>query len=144
MGIRMNKQGFLDLLRQALAGEVSADTVNENLNFYNEFIMTEMKKGREESEILQSLGDPRLIAKTIIEAQSTGADTSYHYEAPKQETVYEEGEKKMFRLPGWMMLILIFAAAFVVIGTIGSVFMSLLPVIIPVVLVVWLIRLFRR
>lgn len=143
----MNRHEFLDILRQSLAGEVKADVINDNLNYYNEYIMTEMRKGREESEVLKSLGDPRLLAKTIIDAnctQDNGAYTTYSYEENNSEDIYENNQKRVFRLPGWVMLILIFVAACVVVGVIGSVVASLLPVIIPVAVILYVIYRFRK
>lgn len=141
----MDRQEFLNTLRQALAGEVSAETINENLNYYNEYIVAEVRKGRTEPEVMQGLGDPRLIAKTIIDTQG-GSDprASYVYDEPETEEVYEEGSQRMLRLPGWAMLILIVAAAFVVVGTVSSVVITLLPVIVPVIFIIYLVRMFRR
>lgn len=140
----MDRQAFLNTLRQTLAGEVSADTVNENINYYNEYIVTEIRKGRTEEEVLQSLGDPRLIAKTIIETQGGGSQAAYVYDEPGTEEVYEEGSRRMFRLPGWAMLLLIVVASCVVIGTVSSVVITLLPFLIPIIFIAYLIRLFRR
>ena len=141
----MDRQEFLKVLRQTLAGEVSAETVNENLNYYNDYIVTEMRKGRSESEVLQSLGDPRLIAKTIIDTHGAGnSQASYVYDEPGTEEVYEERSGRMFRLPGWAMLLLVLVAAFVVVGAVSSVVVSLLPIIIPVACIVYLVKMFRR
>lgn len=141
----MDRQEFLKVLRQTLAGEVSAETVNENLNYYNDYIVTEMRKGRSESEVLQSLGDPRLIAKTIIDTHGTGnSQASYAYDEPGTEEVYEERSGRMFRLPGWAMLLLVLVAAFVVVGAVSSVVVSLLPIIVPVACIVYLVKMFRR
>ncbi|NBH81325.1 DUF1700 domain-containing protein [bacterium C-53] len=141
----MDRQEFLKVLRQTLAGEVSAETVNENLNYYNDYIVTEMRKGRSESEVLQSLGDPRLIAKTIIDTHGTGnSQAFYAYDEQGTEEVYEERSGRMFRLPGWAMLLLVLVAAFVVVGAASSVVVSLLPIIVPVACIVYLVKMFRR
>lgn len=75
----MNKIEFLDNLRAALSSELPANEIESNLQFYNEYITTNMSKKSEE-EILQELGDPRLIAKTLIETYqiSHGAPYSGH------------------------------------------------------------------
>lgn len=62
----MNKQDFIDRLRMALNGRVSPGLVMDNVNYYEDYINTEIRKGRTEEEVLESLGDPRLIARTII------------------------------------------------------------------------------
>ena len=63
----MNKQEFVDRLRMALNGRVSPGLVMDNVNYYQDYINTEIRKGRTEEEVLESLGDPRLIARTIIQ-----------------------------------------------------------------------------
>ena len=68
----MNKQEFVDRLRMALNGRVSPGLVMDNVNYYQDYINTEIRKGRTEEEVLESLGDPRLIARTII--QTNGGD----------------------------------------------------------------------
>ena len=64
----MTKNEFLDGLRRALNGQVPPPTVSQNLEYYRSYIATEEYKGRSEEEILEELGDPRLIARTIIDA----------------------------------------------------------------------------
>ena len=64
----MDKEEFLQGLQSALSGEVAPELVRENLQYYQEYIRTEMEKGRLEKEIMDELGSPRLIARTIIDA----------------------------------------------------------------------------
>ena len=85
----MNKQDFIDRLRMALNGRVSPGLVMDNVNYYEDYINTEIRKGRTEEEVLESLGDPRLIARTII--QTNGGDIVI----PSMET--ENTEKQQDR-----------------------------------------------
>ena len=71
----MTKAEFLDTLRKALNGQVSPGVIAENLNYYDSYISGETRKGRSEQDILDELGDPRLIARTIIDAE--GGPSSY-------------------------------------------------------------------
>lgn len=71
----MTKQEFLDRLRMSLHGKISPGQVVENLQFYEDYINTEVRKGTAEEEVLARLGDPRLLARTIVETpngQSAG------------------------------------------------------------------------
>ena len=58
----MTKQEFLEKLRLALNGRVSPAQLMENLSYYEDYINTEIRKGKGEEEVLAGLGDPRLIA----------------------------------------------------------------------------------
>lgn len=73
----MDKQEFLDGLRAALQGSVSAGLVMENVNYYEDYINTEIRKGKTEAEVLSTLGDPRLIAKTIVQTQGKSEGGAY-------------------------------------------------------------------
>lgn len=69
----MSKQEFLDRLRMALNGRIAPGQVTDNINYYSDYIDAQMRTGKSEEEVLKELGDPRLIAKTII-ATSGGAE----------------------------------------------------------------------
>lgn len=64
----MNKTEFLDQLRQSLNGRMEAEQVADNLRYYEDYINGQLQRGRTESEIMTSLGSPRLIARTIADA----------------------------------------------------------------------------
>lgn len=64
----INKIEFLQGLQSALSGNVPPETVRENLRYYSDYIRSEVQKGRSEKDVMEELGDPRLIAKTIIDA----------------------------------------------------------------------------
>ena len=63
----MDKEEFLQGLQSALSGEVAPELVRENLQYYQEYIRTEMEK----------LGSPRLIARTIIDATPGAGEGAY-------------------------------------------------------------------
>lgn len=71
----MTRHEFIGRLREALNGEIPTSAIEENVRFYNRYLDDELSKGRREEEILQELGDPRLIAKTITETWQSD-DTS--------------------------------------------------------------------
>ena len=162
----MNKQEFVDRLRMALNGRVSPGLVMDNVNYYEDYINTEIRKGRTEEEVLESLGDPRLIARTII--QTNGGDNRSGY----RNTVYGNGEYReaagqnvhrndteresddygsrrnkvgnvLAKLPGWVWLILGILVVVLIFSAVFSVLSSLAPVLIPILVVLFLVKLFR-
>lgn len=72
----MDRQDFIDKLRATLSGRLPSSAVADNVNYYEDYINVEIRKGRAEADVLMELGDPRLIAKTIIQT-SGSADSSY-------------------------------------------------------------------
>ena len=62
----MTKYEFLEKMRHALANDLSAPIVQENVEYYDSYISEEMRKGRSETAVTEELGDPWAIARTII------------------------------------------------------------------------------
>ena len=161
----MNKQEFIDRLRAELNGRVSPSLVIENVNYYEDYINTEIRKGRTEEEVLQSLGDPRLIARTIIETNGkddqTGYESSDYREAGNQSSDYRnagyqngsyqgstgnyqgESSGKKFHIPAWLWAIISIIIVVVILGVVLSILSFLAPVIIVFIIVVFLVKLFR-
>lgn len=116
----------------------------------------QIRSGQSEEEVVNSLGDPRLLAKTIIEAAKHQA-RNYGGNTPEYDEVYEDGSQggkqagerghsspNVYRLPGWLLIVLGVVIFFVVIGIVGTVLSVLLPIAVPVLCVVILARWLRR
>lgn len=63
----MTREEFLKELRIALQGRISQSQVNEQLHYYENYIIEESRKGRTEEEVIAEIGNPRLVAKTLID-----------------------------------------------------------------------------
>ena len=144
----MSKHEFLEKLRQALTGKVSSSVVAENINYYEDYINVEVRKGRSEEEVLNQLGDPRLIARTIVEtsggsqsSEGTRGGSGTYYERSAKEN--ENSLRRRVRIPGWMALILLLFVVVLVLSFVFSVVTALLPVLLPILAVVFLVKLFR-
>lgn len=68
----MTRDIFLQELRIALQGQIAQVEVNEQLRYYENYIIEESRKGRTEAQVIESLGSPRLIAKTMIQLRGEG------------------------------------------------------------------------
>lgn len=145
----MDKLEFLDRLRMTLNGSVPARVVEENVNYYENYINSQVRMGYEESEVLRSLGDPRLIAKSII-----SANDSYHsnYNANGNREVYEEdyyvqerkrAEVRTGGIPKWLKILIVCLIIFGIINVVATLISALLPIFFPILLVYFLVKLFR-
>ena len=63
----MNRNEFLTILRNQLAGQMQEGKAEAHIRYYEDYIQSQVRKGRTEEDVLGELGDPRLIAKTLIE-----------------------------------------------------------------------------
>lgn len=145
----MDRTEFLDRLQRALASGVSSSQVAENVRYYQDYIDVEIRKGRSEEEVLASLGDPRLLAKSIIEANKRAGiseGTNRNYDEETADDSYGTRQEKaagtegMVRMPGWLILLIVIVVALLVIGVVFSVISVLAPIIIPVLIVVLVVN----
>lgn len=131
---QMTKQEFMDKLRLALNGKVSGNVVTENLQYYEDYINTEIRKGKSEEEVLASLGDPRLIARTIITAntETDTAGTGEYREYGGQAQSQGHGRTRM---PAWVWLILGMLIIVLIFSAVVSLVHALWPILMPVIII---------
>ena len=91
----MTKQQFLEELKDALAGEVPANVMMDSYGYYANYIDEEIRKGKSEKEVLEELGKPMLIARSIIAAQSGERQVDYEYtEDGRTKTVRNQSGRR--------------------------------------------------
>lgn len=134
----MEKQEFLDKLRLSLNGRVATEILSDTLNYYEDYINTEVRKGRSEEEVLASLGDPRLLARTI--AETKGGEAA---EAQREQGHGSEVRKHHLNAPGWVWLVLVVLIALVILSVVLKVLTIMLPVILIILAVSFVVKFFR-
>lgn len=157
----MSRQEFLQRLRDALTGEVPGNVVEENIRYYEEYIRGEVLRGSSEDTVTAAIGDPRLIAKTIIEANENGKESSntgsfYRSFTGADENIYEEpGQKRRgmhyidlskwyWKLLGVITIILFFFLTATIVTGIFSLLMPLMGPLLLIGLIYWFIKGLRR
>ena len=83
----MNKLEFIDILRKTLEIDLPVDKVEEHVKYYDEYISS-MGDQRSQREEIERIGDPHLIAQTIID--SFQASNQYKYTGKTDANYYEE------------------------------------------------------
>jgi uncharacterized membrane protein len=73
----MDRYEFIDTLRKNITVLGDYNYVNDTVKYYENYIYNELSHGYSEEEVLNELGDPRLIAKSII--------ASYNSETTRSE-----------------------------------------------------------
>ena len=128
-------------MRKALSGRVNYQIVNDNVAYYENYIDSEIRKGRSEKEVLNELGDPRLLARTIID---TAEESDRVYGEEEEERNGKNLFGRILRLPSWVFVLLMFVVFLVVLNIVGFVIATVLPVALPLLLLCYVIRYFRR
>jgi len=62
----MSENEFLSELRACLAGALPQAEIESNLDYYRDYIEGELAKGRKIEEITEELGEPNVVAHTVI------------------------------------------------------------------------------
>lgn len=161
----MTKQEFLDTLRRALARELSESEVADNINYYWNYIEEQIASGKSEEEVLLELGDPRLIARTILEVdqkkeeeaeegaarffRESGYTDEEGYQSDESERgdffgtdEFGRGSIQMHRMTvtDWIKVALVIIVILMILGGIFHILWRLLPVLLIVLAVMWIYR----
>ena len=148
----MEKTEFIERLQRALAAGISSSLVAENVRYYQDYIDSEIRKGRSEKEVMDSLGDPRLLAKSIIEANkhagvSYGSNQEYDEEVADDTQEWEpdrgtpKGRSIVF--PGWLVMLVVTVIVLLIIGVATYTLISFAPLIIGVLVAVLIVKAFQ-
>lgn len=157
----MTREEFLKKLKEALENDLSGRIVQENVSYYESYIIEEIRKGRAESEVIEELGDPWVIARSIIDMAEgePGTKEAYYGSAKsssRQERAadrYTDGMGKsgnihVFSMDSWWKKLLVILGVIgiflIIIAVIGGIFSLLMPIIVPVLCIVLIFRLISR
>ena len=137
----MTKKEFLDELQFALQGEINQSQLNEQLGYYDNYIMEESRKGKSESQVIEQLGNPRLIAKTIIETTDKVYEKSSHEDMTDQKQKNNRGWSLFGTIYGKILIIFLVIVIFMLITRLV---IYMLPVIILFICISCIAAIFRR
>lgn len=165
--LKLSRQEFLNILSETLNMELAPNEVSGNVAYYNSYFTEEAAKGKSEEEIIAGLGDPRMIAKSIIEAaraagepygrmrfhnreykndsswggqQREQANSSTDFEYQKNGKSYHVSGK----IAGVVFLVLFLLILTVLLMLIGGILRLLLPIVLPVLLLLLGIYLLKQ
>lgn len=163
----MNRVEFLEGLNEALKGEVDSKEYQETIKYYSDYIEAKMREGLSEEEVVESLGNPRLIAKSILQARENKSkeygrqEQNYENKSARAEfdlgkgfraTQMEDGRiefnYKRFRLNSWygkliFALIAVFIVVLLICITFGVAYLAF-TILLPVALVAGIVYVIYR
>ena len=156
----MSKTEFLDILYNQLSGRMPEGSVAAHVQYYRNYIEDEQQKGRTETDILNDLGDPRLIARTLLDTevgagnpQNGSTYSAIYNEADSYYNKYDSSDsarghvkKHSFKLDlstwyGKVAVILIAAVVLLLLVTILGV---LIPVMIVAGVIMYIVSQLRK
>lgn len=147
----MDKREFMEKLQRALAGGLNSVQVADNMRYYQDYIESEIRKGKSEAYVLEQLGDPRLLAKSIIEAnkrsgESYGSNREYDEEVTDNSSYGKRvrNHDYGYNLPGWLVMLIATVLVIIVIGFVTSLISVFLPVIIIALVAILIVKLIQN
>jgi len=143
----MSKQEFLEGLRRSVSGGLDPQEVNEHIRYYSDYIDSQIRGGVTEEEVMRSLGEPRLIAKTLLGMEGGETVTEEYVDG---EAEANSGERyfnikgRTIRVPGWLFTIFVCVICFCILTVIFALMTKLLPFFFMFMLGVFLYRMIRN
>lgn len=143
----MNKEEFLQRMQDTLKGEVSDFVIKDNISYYKNYIENEISNGKTEKDVLDMLGDPRLLSKTIIEMNGIENNTNSNYKdneytdysdfSQEQENKYSGSGNgpRMFTLSGIRGCLVSIAVMIIVLIVFALVLQAALYLAVPIAII---------
>ena len=144
----MGRYEFLKKLKEALENDLDHQKVQEHISYYTQYINEELRKGRTEEEIIEELGDPWMISRTIVDSPN-GQEETYDqgqnssYNSHQEEKGVSFG-KEQPAWKKWLIMIVAVLFLFVILSAVVGIFRRLLPFLIPVIVVIIIIKMFKN
>lgn len=156
----MSKTEFLDILYNQLSGQMPEGSVAAHVQYYRNYIEDEQQKGRTETDILNDLGDPRLIARTLLDTevgagnpQNGSTYSAIYNEADSDYNEYDSSDsarghvkKHSFKLDlsTWYGKVAVILIATVVLLLLVTILGILIPVVIVAGVIMYIVSQFRK
>ena len=153
----MSRREFLEILRGQLSGQMAQGKAAAHVRYYEDYIQSQVRSGRSEAEVLAELGDPRLIAKTLIDTddstdvydesgytgESYGSD---EYAGSGGSSGNTTGKTRSFRLDlsTWYGKTIVIAIAVIIVILLATVLVAVAPFVITFCIVLYLISWFKK
>ena len=141
----MDRRQFLDELQRALSSDLAPRDIQENIEYYNNYIRSEIANGRTEKEVLDELGDPWILARTIKDSKGYGNAQDVVFETTedgvKMENTNGGSSDKWKKIKGILIAILIIV---VVLTIVRGLLRIVLPIAIPLLAVYLIVKIIKK
>ncbi len=135
----MTKREFLEKLRAALGNDLSGSIIQENVDYYNSYISEEVAKGRQEEEVIAELGDPWVIAQTIIDS-ATAQNYTESVRSESAGTDYEQSQGTFGGFKKFLFILGIIGIVMVLFMVLGGIMALAMRFIVPILIIVLIFR----
>ena len=144
----MDKDEFLGILRSQLSGQMPEQQIATHIQYYRSYIEERIAAGSSESEVMRELGDPRLIARTLLDTENGGnasQNSGFAGDAGYGNPADRDTKEHKFKLDlttwyGKLIVVLIAAVILILLFILLGI---LIPIMVVAGVIIYLVR-FRR
>lgn len=145
----MNRTEFLDTLRSQLSGQMHEGKVAAHVRYYEDYIQSQVRSGRDEQQVLDELGDPRLIARTLLDTDVDSGQLDYEeYSTYSDDTQNTQSSSRnhvhVWRFDTWYSKLLGILILLIILFLVFHILTVVLPVFIMVALIMLAISIIRN
>ena len=136
----MTRAEFLDELRETLSGSMNESEIQSNLSYYNAYIDEEMRKGKTEEEVLEELGSPFAIAKTLLRPYENEGKTFENEtkEIRKEGQPVDDSAKKI------LTIVIVIAIGLIVLSTLFGLLAFVIRYAVPISVIVLIVYFLKK
>lgn len=141
----MDRRKFLDELQRALSSDLAPKDIQENIEYYNDYIRSEIAKGRTEKDVLDELGDPWILARTIKDSKGYTNAQDVVFETTddgvKMESAGSGSSDKWKKIKGVLLTILVVIVVFTILRGLLRI---VLPIAVPLLAVYIIVKIIKK
>lgn len=145
----MNRAEFLDTLRSQLSGQMHEGKVAAHVRYYEDYIQSQVRSGRNEQDVLAELGDPRLIARTLLDTdaddgQGDYAEYSTYSENTGDTESFSGNHTKVWRFDTWYSKLLGVVLLLIIVFLLFHILVAVIPFFAVLAVILFIISLIKN
>ncbi len=142
----MDRTEFLEALREKLKEGMSERDISEQIRYYSDYIAQEVRSGKPESQVLDELGNPMLLARTILDTHGRmGNDSAAEGVQPDHQNRkrgwYVNTDRSWGCIVAAVVIVLVLG---IILWMVGSMFRFLSPVLMPVLMILLITAIVKK
>ena len=145
----MNRTEFLDTLRCQLTGQMHEGKVAAHVRYYEDYIQSQVRSGRNEQDVLAELGDPRLIARTLLDTDVDNGKLDYEEYSTYSDDCQDSGNSgrehvHVWRFDTWYSKLLGVVLVLIVVFLLLHILMAVIPFFAVLAMILFIVSLIKN
>lgn len=145
----MNRTEFLDTLRCQLTGQMHEGKVAAHVRYYEDYIQSQVRSGRNEQDVLAELGDPRLIARTLLDTDVDNGQLDYEEYSTYSDDCQDSGNScrehvHVWRFDTWYSKLLGVVLVLIIVFLLLHILVAVIPFFAVLAVILFIVSLIKN